>query len=495
MKKYFKIISIALVFILMSFFSIVNVQAQEAMKVTSKKGINSGIEGRWQTKFSTNKGYAYCITPNRTGPGEGTKLNFVSSTKGGGVAYLLNRAGTSDTDYLITQLAIWKFHNNFMHDEYKRNQGKDVVKKALALANEANNNKNWSSAPTLKLDLASINLTESSDRQSYKSSAIKAIAVNNTTNVSLSISGAPSGTKIVDGNGNTINSVKSNQAFYIVVPASSFTQTTNITINASTKGKTSYVERYSTGKSNIQELVVLVKKEETVSATAKVTVTPVVRICKKVDNTYYGKDGKIVTYEVFDRDCNEHYYCKPVGDKYYGKDGKVVTYEQYDKECNEHYYCKPVGDKYYGKDGKVVTYEQYDKECNEHYYCKPVGDKYYGKDGNVVTYEQYDKECNEHYYCQPVGDKYYGKAGTVVSFEQYDKECNHYCEIYENYYYGKWGKIVTESEYKAQCDSTNVPVPDTANNSAMNLLLIILGSTILGGTIGAITHFASNKAY
>ena len=495
MKKYFKILSILIVLVLISMIGTINVYAQEAMKITKKTTINSGVEGREQRKFYTNKGVAFCITPNREGPSVGTSLHYVSSTKGGGVAYLLNKVGSSDTDYLITQLAVWKYHNNFMHDEYARNQGKEVVKRALALAAEASNNKNWTTAPTLKLELASVKLSETSDGKSYKSGVIKAIATNNTTDISVSLSGAPSGSKIVDGNGNTVSSVKKSQAFYVVVPASSLTKEVSFTINASTKGKTTYIERYSTGNSDIQELVVLVKKDESVSTSAKVTVTPVVRICKKVgDNTYYGKDGKIVTYEQFDKECNVHYYCKPVGDKYYGKDGKVVSYEQYDKECNEHYYCKPVGDKYYGKDGNVVSYEQYDKECNEHYYCKPVGDKYYGKNGNVVSYEQYDKECNEHYYCKQVGDKYYGKNGNVVTQDQFEKECVHICEIYDNQYYGKWGSIVSASEYKAQCEAQFVPVPDTANTSIFNLLYIVLGSTLLGGTIGAITHFASNKA-
>ncbi len=431
MKKCFKIISLVLVLTLMSFIGIVNVSAQDAMKITKKTYINTGIGTRKEAKFYTNKGYAYCITPHRTGASEGTTLNYVSSNKGGGVAYLLNKAGTSDTDYLITQLAIWKYDSNYMPDIYSQNSGKEVVKRANALANEAKNNSNWTTAPTLELEVASASLTESSDRQSYKSASIKAVATNNTTDISVSLTGAPSGSKIIDGNGNQVNTVKSNQGFYVVVPADSLTKEMTITVNASTKGKTSYVERYSTGNSKLQDLVVLVKREETVKASTKVTATPVVRTCEK------------------------------------------------------------VGDVYFGKDGEQVTFEQFQIECEKHV-CEKIGDTYFDKEGNKVNYEQYTASCERHV-CEFVNNEYFGINGTIVTQEQYEKECVHICEIYDNHYYGKWGDVVTAEDYKAQCEAQVVPVPDTA--SPLNLLLIVIGSGLLGGTIGVITHFASNKAY
>ena len=102
MKKYFKIFSIILVFVLMSFVSILNVHAETTLKITNKKSMNSGIEDRRQTRFTTTKGLAYCITPKRSGPSEGSTLKLVNTTKGGGVAYILSKAGTSDTEYLNT---------------------------------------------------------------------------------------------------------------------------------------------------------------------------------------------------------------------------------------------------------------------------------------------------------------------------------------------------------------------------------------------------------
>ena len=254
----------------------------------------------WNTTLYVNpkyegRGYAYCVTPNRTGPSEGTTLNFVSSTKGGGVAYLLNRAGTSDTDYLITQLAIWKFHNNFMHDEYKRNQGKDVVKKALALANEANNNKNWSSAPTLKLDLASINLTESSDRQSYKSSAIKASVAQNISSYKVTLTGAPSGTVITKNNTNTNYTgeftVNSNESFIIKVPKNSVTvEQLSITIKASAVGNTQYMAyEYQPVDTNMQNVALLEKVAQSATSALALQITkakkPVISITKVDQDT------------------------------------------------------------------------------------------------------------------------------------------------------------------------------------------------------------------
>ena len=67
MKKYFKILSILIVLVLISMIGTINVYAQEAMKITKKTTINSGVEGREQRRFYTNKGVAFCITPNRAG--------------------------------------------------------------------------------------------------------------------------------------------------------------------------------------------------------------------------------------------------------------------------------------------------------------------------------------------------------------------------------------------------------------------------------------------
>ena len=112
MRKNLKITSLIVILLLICTVGIVNVSAQEAMKITRKTYINTGVGSRREAKFYTNKGYAYCITPHRTGPGEGTTLNYIGSNKGGGVAYLLNKTGTSDMDYLVYQLAIWKYDSN-----------------------------------------------------------------------------------------------------------------------------------------------------------------------------------------------------------------------------------------------------------------------------------------------------------------------------------------------------------------------------------------------
>ena len=52
-------------------------------------------------------------------------------------------------------------------------------------------------------------------------------------------------------------------------------------------------------------------------------------------------------------------------------------------------------------------------------------------------------------------------------------------------YFGTNGTRVTEAEYKAQCA---VPVPDTASSMLTELLYLIIGSVILGTSIGIITY-------
>lgn len=523
MKKYFKKLTI-FAFIAMLAATALGVKAQSAMTITNKSYIYTG--SRKEAKFQTNKGYAYCITPHKTGPAQGTTLSYQSKETTGGVLYLLSSAGTSDSDYLATQLAIWQYDSNYLPDFYKQNSNA-TVERSKTLAKEAAKYSSMNGLD-IRVDITASNggkLSKTSDG-SYKSGPLT-VTTANAGSASLKLTDAPSGTKIVNGSNTTVSSVKGGTVVYVVVPASSAKSAANMKITASATGTAKWVERYTTGSSQWQDLVVLVTEPKTVTCTRPLTLTPESTpkptptptptptpksyYCQKVGNDYYGIKGKKVTYAEYDKECNKH-VCEKVGDDYYGSNGKVVTYSEYDKQCNKHI-CEKVGDDYFGKKGTIVTESQYDKECNEHI-CKKVGDEYYGIDGDKVSYEQYDKECNKHV-CEKVGDDYFGKKGTIVKFEQYDKECNkhvcekvddtyfgkdgsevteeeyadqcfHICEIIDGKYYGQDGKETTEDDYKNQCEAQIVDVPDTGAGD--NLLFIILGSIFLGTVCGVVSH-------
>ena len=506
MKKSIKNVIAIILFTIVAIAGM-NVHAQSTITVDKKTYLYT--ESQRQTKFHTTKGYAYCITPNRTGPAEGRTLTYKSSQASGGVLYLLDHAGTSDNEYLATQLAVWLYDSNHMSDFWKNHGELEVVKKAKSLAAEAAKNSNYTHTPRISITTSNTNLAITSDNKYYRSGAIS-VSMGYATEATLTLEGAPSGAKIVNAQYSAISKAKNNDKIYVQIPEANVTATTTFTIKATVTGKRAEIERYTTGDSSIQELIVLVKVDKTVNDAIKLKVTPVKRSCDEVNGKYYdkngkvvdkdtytieclkptctkvgdkylGKNGTVVTYDEYLVQCNQP--CTPVGDKYIGKDGKLVTKEEYVIQC-EKPICKPVGDKYLGKNGTEVTYEEYLVQCYQP--CTPVGDKYIGKDGKLVTKEEYVIQC-EKPTCTPVGDKYLGKNGTEVDYETYIIQCkNPSCDIIDNMYFGKNGTRVTAEEYKKQC--TTIPVPDTGTSMLSELLYLIIGSIVLGTSMGVITY-------
>ena len=83
--------------------------------------------------------------------------------------------------------------------------------------------------------------------------------------------------------------------------------------------------------------------------------------------------------------------------------------------------------------------------------------------------------------CKTIDGAYYGKNGKETDKGTYEKECvSHKCELVADSYFGKDGKEVSQEQFEKECDATVVSeVPDTANNSYVNVLFIILGITII----------------
>ena len=541
MKKFLKICFTFVFVTLISVLGLSDVYAASNMTITSKTYVQTKFSDgtyRKEAKFGTNKGTAYCITPSKTGGPKGTTLTYTNSVTSGSTLYLLQKAGSSNDSYLITQLAIWKLNNNFIPAAYNKNSS--IVNKATSLANEAKKQSKYSSSPSMKVSTTKLTFTESSDGKYYTSNAVT-VTIASVSKTTVSVSGAKGAIINVNGKDSGSSTTLSKTSKLIIkVPASNVSSKTTVNVSVKATGTKLSYERYSGGK--WQDLIVLVKTPKTISASLSGTITPVVRKCQYVNGKYYDKDGKettkenysiqcekhtcekvgdkyfgkngtIVSAEQYDSECNKH-TCEKVGDKFYGKNGTVVSEEQYDSECNKHT-CEKVGDKFFGKEGTTVTEEQYDLECNKHT-CEKVGDKFFGKEGTIVTEEEYDSECNKHT-CEKVGDKFYGKNGTVVSEEQYDSECNkHTCEIVNGNYFGKDGSTITadqydlecnkhtceivngnyfdasgnktdEATYKSQCEKTIVPVPDTGSTDG--LVYTVLGISLIGLTFVGIKNY------
>ena len=81
----------------------------------------------------------------------------------------------------------------------------------------------------------------------------------------------------------------------------------------------------------------------------------------------------------------------------YDKEGNEVSQIEYEKQCLAHY-CEILSDgTYYGKNGNIVTEEVYKSECEAliiPHYCEVINGTYYDVNGNVVSKEQYEISCH-----------------------------------------------------------------------------------------------------
>lgn len=486
MKNFLKICFTFVFVALLSVFSLSDVYAASNMTITSKTYVQTKFSDgtyRKEAKFGTNKGTAYCITPGKTGAPKGTTLTYTNSVTSGSTLYLLQKAGSSNDSYLITQLAIWKLNNNFIPAAYNKNSS--IVNKANSLANEAKKQSKYSSSPSMKVSTTKLTFTESSDGKYYSSNAVT-VTIASVSKTTVSVSGAKGAIINVNGKDSGSSTTLSKTSKLIIkVPASNVSSKTTVNVSVKATGTKLSYERYSGGK--WQDLIVLVKTPKTISASLSGTITPVVRKCQYVNGKYYDKEGKETTKENYSIQCEKH-TCEKVGDKYFGKNGTIVSAEQYDSECNKHI-CEKVGDKFFGKEGTIVTEEEYDSECNKHV-CEKVGDKFFGKNGTVVSEEQYDSECNKHT-CEIVNGNYFGKDGSIITADQYDLECNrHTCEIVNGNYFDANGNKTDEATYKSQCEKTIVPVPDTGSTDG--LVYTVLGISLIGLTFVGIKNYRKN---
>ena len=457
MKKVLKNCFIFVFVALLSVFSLSDVYAASNMTITSKTYVQTKFSDgtyRKEAKFGTNQGTAYCITPGKTGAPKGTTLTYTNSVTSGSTLYLLQKAGSSNDSYLITQLAIWKLNNNFIPAAYNKNSS--IVNKANSLANEAKKQSKYSSSPSMKVSTTKLTFTESSDGKYYSSNAVT-VTIASVSKTTVSVSGAKGAIINVNGKDSGSSTTLSKTSKLIIkVPASNVSSKTTVNVSVKSTGTKLSYERYSGGK--WQDLIVLVKTPKTISASLSGTITPVVRKCQYVNGKYYDKEGKETTKENYSIQCEKH-TCEKVGDKFFGKEGTIVTEEEYDSECNKHT-CEKVGDKFFGKNGTVVSEEQYDSECNKHT-CEIVNGNYFGKDGSIITADQYDLECNRHT-----------------------------CEIVNGNYFDANGNKTDEATYKSQCEKTIVPVPDTGSTDG--LVYTVLGISLIGLTFVGIKNYRKN---
>ena len=301
-----------------SFFSGLNVEATSVPKsftATSEKYLDGYIAGyHFGKKKNSAGGYVYCNNIHKGTP-HGEKMTLVGQAPAG-IAYILSNGypsksitGNSDYDYYITQAAVWWYlddttGSNNLSKSFKTT-GSDphglrkYVKSLVAAAKKV---KSYSTA-SLKVNNASSAMTLSSDKNYYVSNSIGVTAKSVSGKYSVSLSGAPSGTRIV--NASTLSDASSfatNEKFKVMVPVSSAKNLkTTITVNVKATGKVDKAYEYKSSDSSVQNVYGKALYPTTSNLSAKTTLnlaTSKVSITKIDSKTKKGLAG--ATFVLYD---------------------------------------------------------------------------------------------------------------------------------------------------------------------------------------------------
>ena len=303
-----------------SFFSglVLNVEATsvpQSFTATSEKYLSGYIAGyHFGKKKNSAGGYVYCNDIHKGTP-HGEKMTLIGEAPAG-IAYILSNGypnksitGNSDYDYYITQAAVWWYlddttGSNNLSKSFKTT-GRDphgLRKYVTALVTAAKKVKSYSTA-SLTVNNASSAMTLSSDKNYYVSNSIGVTAKSVSGQYSVSLSGAPSGTRIV--NASTLSDASSfatNEKFKVMVPVSSAQNLkTTITVNVKATGNVNKAYEYKSSDSSVQNVYGNALYPTTSNLSAKTTLnlaTSKVSITKIDSKTKQGLAGaKFVLYD------------------------------------------------------------------------------------------------------------------------------------------------------------------------------------------------------
>ena len=309
-----------IIMMISSFFSglVLNVEATSVPKsftATSEKYLDGYIAGyHFGKKKNSAGGYVYCNNIHKGTP-HGEKMTLVGQAPAG-IAYILsngypNRSitGNSDYDYYITQAAVWWYLDDTtgssnLSQSFKTT-GSDphgLRKYVKSLVTAAKKVKSYSTA-RLTVNSASSAMTLSSDKKYYVSNSIGVTAKSVSGKYSVSLSGAPSGTRIV--NASTLSNASSfatNEKFKVMVPVSSAQSLkTTITVNVKATGRVDKAYEYKSSDSSVQNVYGKALYPTTSNLSAKTTLnlaTSKVSITKIDSKTKKGLAG--ATFVLYD---------------------------------------------------------------------------------------------------------------------------------------------------------------------------------------------------
>ena len=281
LKKKIKLFLLAIIAIV-GITSIVGVEAATTAPSTLTMGQGKSLGGYvagtyFSTKVTSDGKYAYCTNIHLSTPNN-MKMTLVES-KDAGIAYIIKNGfpakhftGNNNYDYYITQTALWWYLDDTaggtnLSNSFKTN-GSDpygLRKHIKALVNAAKSARSAGyTKPSVSLSSSSNSLTISSDGKYYYSDYVTVTGKSTAGKIPVSISGAPSGSVLVNTSGSAKTSFASGEKFRIRVPASAVSSLQYaITLSASATGSVSKAYLYKPADSRYQPVVIGVLYDET----------------------------------------------------------------------------------------------------------------------------------------------------------------------------------------------------------------------------------------
>lgn len=365
--------------------------------VTTLPGYVAGV--KFHIKPLQGGGYAYCLNIHKETASNVTE--YLDKEMDAGVAYILENGypnksftGEKKKDFYITQGALWWYLDDTtgtanLGDGFKKTGSDEYglrkyMKKLVSGAKDAK--KAGFDIPLISPTLNGAVMSLSGSNFVSSKITVKESGFN--AKYKVEIYDAPKGAYTTDVDGNKKSKFDNGEKFKVVVPESSVKdgQTESVKMHITSTAVINKAYKYTPKNSSIQPMTVLQPSSKEVSAKVVVRVKKEsAPMCKfdETTNTYYGKNGNVVTKEQYIQECLTPKACSYDSslNTYFGKDGRIVTKEVYEDECLPKRYCEYDATKnlYYGINGNVVTKDQYDRECNQ----------------NLVTIYKVDKNTND----------------------------------------------------------------------------------------------------
>ena len=298
----FKLTILAVLIAMLGIFTITGTNAASSAPTTftadSEKLLEGYIDNLHYGKLTSSLGgYVYCRDMNLGIP-YGVTMTLEGEAPAA-IAYILSNGfprtsitGNDDMDYYITQAALWWYMDlhmggNNLPDSFKttgsdphnlRPHIKKLVEGAESVSSYA--------TPAISLVNNDTSLNLSSDKKYYESNAISAKTLYTTGNYTISLSGAPSGTTVVNaGTGASQTSFAPNESFKVRIPVDAVdTGDLNITVKATATGSINKAYMYKSSDPSKQSVFgsVLYPETSTVTdqtnltlSTSKVTITKI----------------------------------------------------------------------------------------------------------------------------------------------------------------------------------------------------------------------------